>query len=40
VPRFGKTMAQLEHAEKNTISHRGMAFSALRHFIQDYLAAC
>jgi XTP/dITP diphosphohydrolase len=38
VARYGKTMAQLESADKNAISHRGAAFSLLKKYILDYLA--
>jgi XTP/dITP diphosphohydrolase len=29
-PPFGRTLAELDHEEKSTISHRGKAFAALR----------
>jgi len=33
---LGRTMAQLTPAEKNGISHRGMAFGALKEYIEGY----
>lgn len=38
VARYKKTMAQLDSAEKNRISHRGTAFSVLKEYIRAYLA--
>ena len=34
-PPFGLTLAELDHAQKSAVSHRGKAFAALR----EYLAA-
>jgi len=36
LPSYGKTMAQLKSAEKNSISHRGKAFRALKKYIDEY----
>jgi len=36
LPSHGKTMAQLKPAEKNSISHRGKAFRALKKYIDKY----
>jgi XTP/dITP diphosphohydrolase len=38
VARYKKTMAQLDSAVKNRISHRGTAFSVLKEYIRAYLA--
>ncbi len=38
VARYKKTMAQLDSAEKNAISHRGAAFSLLEKHIRSYIA--
>lgn len=38
LPSLRKTMAQLEKAEKNRISHRALAFRALRKHIEEYVA--
>jgi XTP/dITP diphosphohydrolase len=32
-PPFGRTLAELDHAEKSTVSHRGKAFAALRTYL-------
>jgi XTP/dITP diphosphohydrolase len=32
-PPFGRTLAELDHAEKSTVSHRGKAFAALRAYL-------
>ena len=32
-PPFGRTLAELDHAEKSTVSHRGKAFGALRTYL-------
>ena len=32
-PPFGRTLAELDHAEKSTVSHRGKAFTALRTYL-------
>ncbi len=37
VPEKGKTFAELTHAEKNAISHRGLAFSRLYKSLQQQL---
>jgi XTP/dITP diphosphohydrolase len=37
LPDLGKTMAQLSDNEKNSISHRGVAFRNLRKEIESYL---
>ena len=34
-PPFGCTLAELDHARKSAVSHRGQAFSALRSFLID-----
>ncbi len=36
LPLLGKTMAQLTSVEKNSISHRGTAFRALKEYIEGY----
>ncbi|ORC36547.1 non-canonical purine NTP pyrophosphatase, RdgB/HAM1 family [Marispirochaeta aestuarii] len=36
IPETGRTMAELSEEEKNRISHRGKAGSALRKFLQSY----
>ena len=37
VPQFGKTMAELDAAQKNTISHRGNAIRALQPLLEKRL---
>lgn len=37
LPEYGKTMAQLTMAEKNTISHRGKAFKKVLPLLEGYL---
>jgi XTP/dITP diphosphohydrolase len=32
-PPLGRTLAELDHAEKSTVSHRGKAFAALRAYL-------
>lgn len=32
-PPFGRTLAELDHTEKSTVSHRGKAFAALRTYL-------
>jgi inosine/xanthosine triphosphate pyrophosphatase family protein len=37
VPQLGKTVAQLDEEEKNTISHRGNAIRKLRPLLDELL---
>ena len=36
IPDLGKTFAELEPAEKNNISHRGIAFRKMAEFLENY----
>ena len=38
VVQYGRTIAQLDDAQKNAISHRGMAFRTLKRHVSAYLA--
>jgi XTP/dITP diphosphohydrolase len=38
VAQYGRTMAQLADAQKNAVSHRGMAFRTLKRYVSAYLA--
>jgi XTP/dITP diphosphohydrolase len=38
VVQHGRTLAQLDNAQKNAISHRGMAFRTLKRHVSAYLA--
>ena len=39
IPELGKTMAELSREEKNAVSHRSKAFTALKDAIETYLRA-